>query len=189
MLETIGVAFGLVFISELGDKSQLTAALFATRYKSSHVLVSIGVATGLLMLISVSVGELIATSIPQAAVGVAAGLLFIAFGVKALVETAEPEETGDERVDGGARSPFVTMASTFFLAEFGDKTMIAAMSLAATRNAAAVWVGATVGMFLADALAVVAARLAGDRLPRDTISRVAGILFVVLGLVLLYGTL
>lgn len=50
------VSFGVVFVAELGDKSQLIAMTFATRFKAWQVLLGITIATTLVHLGSVAIG-------------------------------------------------------------------------------------------------------------------------------------
>ena len=41
------ISFGVIFVAELGDKSQLMAMAFAARYKPLPILIGITIATGL----------------------------------------------------------------------------------------------------------------------------------------------
>jgi putative Ca2+/H+ antiporter (TMEM165/GDT1 family) len=78
------------------------------------------------------------------------------------------------------------MASiAFFLAELGDKTMLATITLATTHGAIGVWAGSTAGMVAADALAIAVGAQLGSRLPDRAIRSGAAVLFVVFGILLL----
>ena len=59
----------------------------------------------------------------------------------------------------------IAASVAFFLAELGDKTMLATITLATTENALGVWVGSTLGMVAADAIAIGLGRLLGTNLP------------------------
>jgi len=72
----------------------------------------------------------------------------------------------------------------FFLAELGDKTMLATITLATTEGLVGTWAGSTVGMVLADALAIVVGQQLGARLPERAIRIGASITFVVFGVIL-----
>src|SRR4051812_27297961 len=67
-MEALGIAFavsfGVVFVAELGDKSQLMALTFAARYRALPVLVGITIATSVVHLISVAVGYGLGTALP-----------------------------------------------------------------------------------------------------------------------------
>jgi Ca2+/H+ antiporter, TMEM165/GDT1 family len=81
------LSFGVVFVAELGDKSQLMALTFATRYRPVLVLVGITVATALINAISVAVGYGLGLALPTRWISVAAGLVFIGFAIWTLLAT------------------------------------------------------------------------------------------------------
>ena len=78
-----------------------------------------------------------------------------------------------------------TVAIAFFLAELGDKTMLATVTLATDHGWFAVWLGSTIGMVAADALAIVVGQQLGARLPERTVKIGAAITFVVFGVLLI----
>ena len=83
---------------------------------------------------------------------------------------------------------FLIVFGTVFMAELGDKTQLATVSLAGRdANIVGVWLGSTFGMVLADAAAIAVGIMAGKRLPQRAISFAAAGLFVVFGCVALYG--
>ncbi|MPY96354.1 MAG: UPF0016 domain-containing protein, partial [Acidimicrobiia bacterium] len=130
----------------------------------------------------------LAAALPTRAIGVVAGLAFLGFAVWTIRGDRLTEE---ERalVRRPARSALLAVGTTFLLAELGDKTMIATVTLASTEEAFGTWVGSTVGMVAADALAIVVGRALGSRLPERAISRVAAASFVVFGVLLLVEAL
>jgi hypothetical protein len=78
--------------------------------------------------------------------------------------------------------------SSFVLAELGDKTMLATVTLASDHNWLGVWIGATVGMVLADGAAIAAGALLHKRLPEGFLHSLASVLFLVFGLWLLFDS-
>ena len=64
MLHAFFLSFGVIFVAELGDKSQLMALAFATRYKTLPVLIAITLATGIVHLISVGIGGALGSALP-----------------------------------------------------------------------------------------------------------------------------
>ena len=115
--------------------------------------------------------------------GIAIG--FMGFGVWTL-RGDELSETDRRRAQGGdQRSAVVTASVTFFLAELGDKTMLATITLATTYAPLGVWIGSTVGMVAADALAIVVGRVLGTRLPERAVRIGAAVLFFAFGAALL----
>src|SRR5207248_6986614 len=170
----------VIFLAEMGDKTQLVSLAFATRYRPRTVLGGIFVATLAVHLFSVAIGELLGLALPLFWIHLLAGLAFIGFGLWTLRgDTLEDEAVGHKARLG----PFLTVATTFFLAELGDKTMLATITLASQQQAfVPVWLGSTAGMVLADGIAVGIGVAAGRRLPARAIKLVAAAIFFAFGL-------
>lgn len=186
-------AFGLVFLAELGDKSQLIALTFATRFKWWIVLGGIFVAVAIMQALAVGAGQLLGFLLPAWLLSLVAGAAFLGFGLWTLrPEKAEDEEEEHVEEATGLRrfGPMVLIGGTFLLAEIGDKTMLAAGVLSAENPGAFVplWLGATLGMFLADALAVAVGVFLGKHLPHRLIKVAAGVLFLLFGVWILAST-
>jgi putative Ca2+/H+ antiporter (TMEM165/GDT1 family) len=79
----------------------------------------------------------------------------------------------------------LTVAVAFFLAELGDKTMLATVTLATHESAFGTWLGSTAGMVVADAIAIAIGKVLGTRLPERAIRIFAAVAFVVFGLILI----
>jgi Ca2+/H+ antiporter, TMEM165/GDT1 family len=174
------LSLGLVFLAELGDKTQLVALLLATRFKAGVVLAGIFVATLAVHALSVALGGATGQLLPLAWVYFLSGLAFIGFGWWTWRgDTLEDEDSYSSR---HFSSPFVIVFITFFLAELGDKTMLSTVTLAASQNLVPVWLGSTVGMVISDALAIWVGRVLGKQLPERTIKIGAAAIFVGFGL-------
>ena len=83
------------------------------------------------------------------------------------------------------RWAILTIGTAFFLAELGDKTMLATITLATTEEPIGTWLGSTAGMVAADALAIAAGALLGPRLPERAIKLFAAATFVIFGTLLI----
>ncbi len=172
---------GIIFLAELGDKSQLMAMTLAARYRATTILAAITVATAVVHLFSVLAGAAVGAALPTDVVNIVAGLAFLVFAAW----TIRGDELGDDdeaRAAKAGRSVFWTVAAAFFLAELGDKTMLATVTLAADEDLLGTWIGSTVGMVAADALAIVVGQVLGRRLPQRTVEIGAAVAFVVFGL-------
>lgn len=185
VLASFLVSFGVIFVAEMGDKSQLMALAFATRYRTLPVLVGITIATALVHLVSVIVGAALGAAIPTRPITFVAAVAFIVFGVWTL-RGDKVTETDEQRAVGKARSTVLTVGVVFFLAELGDKTMLATITLATREGIVGTWLGSTVGMVAADALAIVVGRALGTRLPERGIRIGAAISFFVFAAILLF---
>ena len=184
MLTAFLVSFGVIFVAELGDKSQLMALAFASRYRPWPILVGITLATGVVHAVSVLVGGLMGAAMPTEAINLVAGVAFLGFAVWTLRgDKLDDEEAA--RADRTTRSVVLAVAVAFFLAELGDKTMLATITLATREGLLGTWVGSTLGMVAADALAIVVGRQLGARLPERIVKVGATLAFVVFGVYLI----
>lgn len=179
------LSFVVIFIAELGDKSQLMAMTFATRYKFWTVIGAITAATAVVHLFSVALGNVVGLALPVGPINIIAGIAFLLFGLWTLrgEQLSEDEENKASRI---SRSAFFAVAGAFFLAELGDKTMLATVTLATTEGWFGTWVGSTVGMVAADALAIGVGALLGKSLPERVIKIGAATLFFAFGAWLIF---
>jgi putative Ca2+/H+ antiporter (TMEM165/GDT1 family) len=175
----------VIFVAELGDKSQLMAMTFATRYRARDVLIGITAATALVHLASVGIGAAVGAGFAdrQGVISVLAGVAFLGFGAW----TLRGDELTDDEADKARRSTglaVVAVGAAFFLAELGDKTMLATITLATREGWLGTWLGSTVGMVAADALAIAVGIALGRRLPERVIKYGAAAAFFVFGVLL-----
>jgi Ca2+/H+ antiporter, TMEM165/GDT1 family len=177
-------AFGLIALAELGDKSQLLALSLATRYRWWQVLVGVAVAAATLLGLSAVLGGALGTALPQRAIAIGGGVLFLAFAVWTLRDADDDGEEGlaPER---SRRSVVLTVIAAFVVAELGDKTMLGTAALASARNPVAVWLGATAGMTLASGVAIAVGTLLHRRLPARRLQQVSAAAFALFGVLLL----
>ena len=178
------LSFGIIFLAELGDKSQLMAMTFAARYRALTILLAITVATALVHLFSVLLGAALGAALPTDAISVVAGVAFLGFAAWTLRgDTLDDDEAA--RAARGGRSVFFTVGVAFFLAELGDKTMLATVTLATDNGLLGTWLGSTLGMVAADGLAILVGQQLGARLPERTVRIGAAAIFLVFGLLLI----
>lgn len=177
---------GVIFVAELGDKSQLMAMTFASRYRARDVLIGITIATAVVHLASVGIGFFIGDLFAehQHWIAIVAGIAFLGFAAW----TLRGDELTDEEAEKARKSKgfaIVAVGIAFFLAELGDKTMLATITLATKENWVGTWIGSTLGMVLADALAILVGAFLGKKLPEKVIKIGAAILFALFGLLLI----
>ena len=177
------LSLGVVFLAELGDKSQLMALAFASRYRAMTVLLAVTIATLAVHAGSVLLGSMFALVLPTSAIQVVAGLAFFGFAAWTL-RGDKLGEADEGRAARAGRWALVTIGTAFFLAELGDKTMLATVTLATTEEPIGTWLGSTAGMVAADAIAIAIGAFFGTRLPERAIALFAAGAFVVFGLLL-----
>jgi len=83
---------------------------------------------------------------------------------------------------------FLTTFGIIFLAEMGDKTQLAAMTMAAdTKKPWSVLLGASLALAVVSALGVLIGSVVGDYVPLIWVKRVAAIAFIIIGVLMLAG--
>jgi Ca2+/H+ antiporter, TMEM165/GDT1 family len=194
-MSSLFAALGIVFLAELGDKTQLVALGFGARFRLSTVLAGVALGYMASMLLSVVIGGLLGATLPTNAISIGGGVLFLAFAVWTLRSSDEDEPADDlaatvvdDDSDGVVVSNpriALSIAVAMFAAELGDKTMLATATLAAKGNPVLVWIGASIGIMLAGTVGVVVGRWLGDRLPERLIRIGSSVLFFVFGVVLI----
>src|SRR4051794_41745420 len=96
VLTSTFLAFGVIFVAELGDKSQLMALTFATRFRVWPVLLGITIATAVVHLVSVGIGYGLGATLPTGWINLAAAIAFLAFGAWTLRGDTLTEDEQDK---------------------------------------------------------------------------------------------
>jgi putative Ca2+/H+ antiporter (TMEM165/GDT1 family) len=183
-MESFWSALALVFVAELGDKTQLVALGFGARYRLAPVMVGVVLAYAATSLISVVVGGLLGAALPTRWIGIGGGLLFLGFAAWTLWG-GDDHDDDHEPIPEVSGRVVLTVAVAMFVAELGDKTMLATATLAARGDPVLVWVGATVGIILSGTIGVLVGRFAGARIPERAVRIGSAVLFAVFGVVLI----
>ena len=179
-------SFLFVVLAEMGDKTQLLAMAFAAKYSWQKVLIAVFIATILNHALAVLVGQFLTTVIPLDIISFIAALSFIFFGLWTLRGDKLEGEDKKERRFG----PVITVCIAFFLAEMGDKTQLATISLAVQyRNMFNVLMGTTLGMVVADAVGIIFGIVMRKHIPEKTIKWVSASIFILFGIIKILGTL
>jgi putative Ca2+/H+ antiporter (TMEM165/GDT1 family) len=178
-------SLAIVFLAEMGDKTQLLAMAFATKFRWQTVMLGVFVATAANHLFAVYVGTYLTSIVPLHIIKIAASASFILFGLWTI--------RGDKLEDEDSRfnfNPFWTVSVAFFLAEMGDKTQLATVALAAQFNTVVpVWAGTTSGMLIADGAGIVVGILLHKKIPEKQIKWFAALVFIVFGFWGVYSAL
>lgn len=180
-------AFVMVFIGEMGDKSQFLALAFATTYPMKTVLGGVSLGIGLNHGLAILAAVFIAGVFKDLAfLQIVAGILFLFFGLSALKMDYDDEE--EEAVKASSMGPLFTVVSAFFVGELGDKTQLMAMTLAMNSPRPAVIFLATVSsMILVSLFGILVGKYLGKKIPQVTLSYFAAFLFLLFGTMKLYG--
>ncbi len=174
-MDAFWLSLAMVFLAELGDKTQLVALTLASRFKATVVLAGILTATLAVHVISVLLGGGLGSVLPEAWIKFAAGIAFIGFGLWTL--RGDSLEEGEAQSSKHGLSPFWVVVTTFFIAELGDKTMLSTVALATSHSIIPVWIGSSLGMVVSDGLAIAVGRILGTKLPERTVKVGAALVF------------
>jgi putative Ca2+/H+ antiporter (TMEM165/GDT1 family) len=185
-MEALLVSTLVVAIAEIGDKTQLLSLFLAARYRRPGTIIA---------------GIFIATLVNHALAGLAGAWVRALLGPEVLrwllggaliviaLWTLKPDTLQEDPRPRGRYGVFAITLIAFFLAEMGDKTQVATVVLAAQyQPLAAVVVGTTLGMLLANAPVVLLGARFSRRIPFKAVRYVAAALFAVLGVLTLAGT-
>jgi Ca2+/H+ antiporter, TMEM165/GDT1 family len=179
------VSLGFVVLAEMGDKTQLLAMAFAARYKASVVLWGVFAATACNHLLAVLAGNYLTDIVPMHTIQIAAAASFILFGLWTI---RGDELQGEDRRFNFA--PFWTVAVAFFIAEMGDKTQLATVTLAAKfQSVIPVLAGTTIAMLIADAIGIVIGINLGKKIPERAVKWGAALIFIFFGAYGLYESI
>lgn len=209
-------AFSIVFISELGDKTFFIAALLAMKRSKLIVLTGAVGALSVMTIISVAVGVVFqkvpavcgSSSLP---IGEYLGAaLLVYFGIRNIMDALESkparkvgegEEATGELADakefletaettkketttwGGLVESF----SLIFVAEWGDRSMLATIALGAAQNPVAVALGAIAGHTAATLIAVLGGSILSKYISERVVGLTGGVLFLVFAVATVLG--
>ena len=203
MLTAFTAGLLLITVSELGDKTFFIAVVLSMRHSRRLVFIGAIAALAAMTILSVLVGKA-ASLLPQHYINYAEIALFIGFGLKLLYDASlMPADSGcDEAKEamltvdqaeaklGRKITPLALLAQTFlmtFMAEWGDRTQFATITLAAGNNPIGVTAGAILGHGICAAIAVLGGRLIAQHISERTITALGGLLFLIFAAVAAIG--
>lgn len=175
-------SFGLVVASEMGDKTQLLALVLALRFKKPLVvMLGILAATLLNHGLATLIGGWAANLFSPETLKIGLAALFLIFAAWILV----PDKLDDDEAAGAhhkGTNAFLVTTVLFFLAEMGDKTQLATLALGARfQSPVLVTIGTTMGMLVADGLAVVFGERLTKVVPLKVIRIISAVSFAIFG--------
>jgi Ca2+/H+ antiporter, TMEM165/GDT1 family len=199
MLTGFTAAVSIITVSELLDKTFFISMYLATKYSRRLVLVGAIAALATMTILSVAIGQ-VASFLPKSLIHHAEIGLFLGFGLKLLYDASkmpiadsceEVLEEAKAAVDKaekqqqkkGALAIVIEAFVLTFIAEWGDRTQFATVSLALTNNAISVTAGAILGHSICAVIAVTCGRMLCGRISERQLTFLGGFLFIVFGVV------
>jgi len=183
MLTEIIRAFAFIFVAEMGDKTQILAMAFATKYDIKKVLLGIFIGSLLNHGLAVLFGNSLSLFIPTNTLQILAGFAFVSFALWSLKMNNDHEEDKKKMKYG----PVMTVAIAFFIGELGDKTQLTAIALAAnTEYPLFILIGTVSGMLVTGAFGIYIGIKLGNKIPEFFIKIGASTIFFFFGFLKLF---
>lgn len=180
MWSAFGSAFGLTFIAELGDKTQLAVLTLAARYGWLPVFLGAAVAFVFLDALAVTAGAVLAGLVPEAVIRYASAAAFVIFGLLAF--RPEDEDEGREESTAGSRGPFLTSLAVVGLMELGDKTQLSLVALTSKYDEPfLVFLGGTLALVTTSFIGAIVGKWLSRLVPLKYIRWLSGVVFIVFG--------
>ncbi|HHH39648.1 MAG TPA: TMEM165/GDT1 family protein [Sedimenticola sp.] len=178
--QVLASTFALLFVAEMGDKTQLMAMTLAHRYPPRPVIAGVLLAFLVLDLAAVLLGDALSGLLPRHLLLLVAAALFLFFAWRSWVASGEEEE---EETGLDSRHVLLASFSLIFVAELGDKTQLTLIALAAgSDDLWAVFIGGTLALWAVSLLGILAGAKLLRHLPREWVHRASALLFTLFGL-------
>ena len=183
MLEQFIAAFVLIFLSELGDKSQIAMILLASKYHKNQRMIFLGAisAFALLFLIAVIFGNFVLSIVPAYLLKILSSIAFILIGFYILIERQE------KKIKVKKGHPFIVSFFLISLSEIGDKTQISAILLTARlEDPLSIFLGAIAAETLLVIIALIFGKKLAEKISIKTLKKVSAALFIAIGIVSIF---
>ena len=189
----IFIAFLLVFISELGDKTQILVLSFSSKLKATTILLGVALGSflshGIAILFGSSIG-LLENEFVHNMLQFITYFSFIFFGILSfLPEKNKTENTKKDnflmKLSKISFGYILIIAISIAVGELGDKTFLASIGLGLSYPNSKLFliIGASLGMVVSDLLAILFGKFLSTKIPEDFIQKLSGILFIVFGII------
>jgi len=187
-MDLVTEAFAISLLStsaaELGDKTQLGLVMLSASLQKPRAIF-LGMITGFAIVtgVGVLIGQALLAIIPLSLLTLISGLIFVAVGILML-----KLNTGTDVPSARSGKPFQAASLMIILTELGDKTQVVTIALAARfAQPIAVFSGVLLAMAIVDGLSIMLAGHVGKRLPTSKAKKVSAIVFIILGILTLFG--
>ncbi|MCX4801847.1 TMEM165/GDT1 family protein [Streptomyces sp. NPDC058682] len=180
------IAFGVVFLAELPDKTALAGLMLGTRYRASYVFAGVAAAFAVHVALAIAAGSVL-TLLPHRLVQAVVGILFLLGAAMLLLK----KDDGDEEVKPPSDQSFWKVSGAGFMlilvAEFGDLTQIMTANLAARYdNPVSVGIGAVLALWAVAGIGILGGRTLMKYVPLRLITKIAAAVMAALAAFSLY---
>ena len=180
------VAFGMIFFAEMGDKSQMLAMAFASKYRIKYVIIGMFIGVLANHILAIFLSQLVGEIVPLDMIRIFAGAIFLIFGFWSL----SVDNQGEEETKHFRYGPMISVSFAFFLGELGDKTQLSAFTLGSESTYPLLILSGTVlGMMTIGMVGIFVGMKLGSNIPEEWLKMISAIVFVVFGSFKLIGSL
>lgn len=183
------ISFLLIFVSELGDKTQLLVLSFSSKLKARTILIGVTLGSLLSHGIAIAFGSFlgnIENLTFQYFLKIITYISFIVFGVITLIKSNNEDEDAKNSSRNNLKSSLsyiLFIALTIAIGELGDKTFLASIGLGIEYPLykASLICGAVAGMIISDLIAIIFGKALSHKIPENIMQKLSGILFLIFG--------
>jgi putative Ca2+/H+ antiporter (TMEM165/GDT1 family) len=190
--------FGIIFIAELGDKTQLAVMTQTCKYRCPMpVFFGASLALTLVTALGAAGGKIVGHFIPAEAIRAIAGMAFVVMGALMFREALGKDDPEDNacacETDESAENSwwnwkaFVSTLTLLFFAELGDKTQLAVLGLSGKDHPLSVFVGGAAALISVTALGVIGGQQLCRLIPEKVLLRLSAGLFIIMGILIGWG--
>lgn len=187
------VAFLLVFISELGDKTQLLVLSFSNKTKPFFILLGVALGSffshGIAILFGSSIG-LLENDFIHNLLEFVTYLSFILLGIFSFFQKSNSENDSKKegflkKLSSACFGYIFIIAFSIAIGELGDKTFLASLGLGISYPTYkfSLVLGAITGMVVSDSIAIIFGKLLNKYISESSMQKFSGILFLIFGII------
>ena len=185
------IAFLFVFVSELGDKTQILVMTFSARQKIATILLGVAIGSffshGMAILFGSYIGSINNPEV-KIVLNIVTNIIFIIFGLiflfsKNKEESKVQSKRNLQKIAKKTINYILIIAISIALGELGDKTFLASIGLGIKYSSykIALVVGAILGMVISDLIAIILGKMLSKKIPEEIMKKISGILFIIFG--------
>ncbi len=194
------ITFIFIFLSELGDKTQLLVLSFSTKGKASFILLGVAIGTFFSHGLAILFGSQIASfqdDTFQFYLTLFTYLSFLLFGLWGFYSSHKDNNSNEHNLSFLQRFPFFNVHYVFVVAfsiiagELGDKTFLASLGAGLQYPDAKISLilGSIFGMVASNSIAIFFGKFLENKLKPDLMQTLSNIIFILFGLFGLFSLL
>lgn len=186
------VSFLLIFLSELGDKTQILVLTFSSKAKTATILIGVAIGSflshGIAILFGSAIGDISNSSIHEL-LEILTYSSFIIIGLFSLLPKNENKANNKNliisRLSKYKINYILVVAASIAIGEFGDKTFLASIGLGVEYSYAKILLilGAILGMCASDLIAIILGKILSKQIPEKKLEKLSSILFLIIGII------